>query len=788
MSRSIDSGQRPLTHGTYQPTHMNDSEYDVSARSPQKRSGVSPWIKFGVPLLVIAIIGGVVGGVVASRHSKKGSSTSSTSPSASSGATQSGIVAAGLFYTATDGYGLPVYPSTTNSALYGQPTFNPSPTAAWPTDTFSFSSAASPAPTSVRTDRPRLIAPAYKWAALPALIQKDPYLRSWNDTIFGNATVILGQDPLLYQIDGGLSGSGVLDIARQTKMRIKSLAYAYRVSNQTKYADRAYRELQNAAGNTSNPFGNAGDNWNTAHFLDVAEFTAAFAIGYDWLYDYWTAEQRTNIMWSILNLGLKWGIGGFTQPSVYTFSWWTTAGNNNGNWNCVCNSGLTMGALAILGDDPTGMAQQILGLTIPNAQQGCVNGPSTDGSWSETANYWYFGTTGHAEMTSSLLTATGSDYGLLNTNPSFNLTGLYHLFVTGMTSLFNYGDHGPNKYSTNANGMIFYGGQYDAPQYMLMQRDRIDAAEPHALFWYDPRVSGAFWDTLPLDHFFDNGKDQWVSMRTSWTNNTGVYVAMKAGNLTGHQAHGDLDGGDFVLDAMGERWAGELGSGQYLSQGYFSNETQSSDRWLYYRKRTEGQNTIVVNKQNQNVLAQPTVSFNSSGTVQAGGTTVFTVPSDSTAYFTADLTDSYFGTSVKRGIRMINGRKQVLLQDDITNANATSEWRMHTNATVSVSAATATLTMPASGKKLVASILNPPSGVVFSTGPPVRYSTDPALPSGDISQDQPNVNVTVLLIEIPTGTSSIQVLFNPQWDGVTADQFTTPPSVPIDNWSLTSHN
>lgn len=45
-------------------------------------------------------------------------------------------------------------------------------------------------------------------------------------------------------IDGGLSGSGVLDIARQTKMRIKSLAYAYRMSNQTTYADRAYRELK----------------------------------------------------------------------------------------------------------------------------------------------------------------------------------------------------------------------------------------------------------------------------------------------------------------------------------------------------------------------------------------------------------------------------------------------------------------------------------------------------------------------------------------------------------------
>lgn len=52
-----------------------------------------------------------------------------------------------------------------------------------------------------------------------------------------------------------------------------------------------------------------------------------------------------------------------------------------------------MGALAILGDDTSGMAEQMLSLTLPNALTGCAFGPSTDGSWSETANYWYFGTT-----------------------------------------------------------------------------------------------------------------------------------------------------------------------------------------------------------------------------------------------------------------------------------------------------------------------------------------------------------------------------------------------------------
>jgi hypothetical protein len=344
-------------------------------------------------------------------------------------------------------------------------------------------------------------------------------------------------------------------------------------------------------------------------------------------------------MWSILVNGLQKGIQAYTQPDL-GFGWWTSV---NGNWNCVSNNGLVMGALAILEDDPTGWATQILGLTVPNLAQNCAFGPSSDGTWSETPNYWYFGTTGHAESASSLLTATGSAYGLLSSNPSFNLTGLYHMYVTGMTSLFNYGDHGPNKYSTTANAMMFYASQFNTPSYMLFQRDRIDSSEPWPMFWYDPTVEGAWWDNLPLDHVFDNGLDQWASMRSSWTDNNGTYVAMKSGNHTGHQTHGDLDAGDFVIDAMGQRWFGELGSGDYLSTGYFNTgEGQDAQRWLYYRKATEGQNTLLVNASNQFTAALPTINYGSTGEVQ-GSSTLLNLTTSSTAFFTTDLTTTYFG-------------------------------------------------------------------------------------------------------------------------------------------------
>ncbi|CAL1695085.1 unnamed protein product [Somion occarium] len=753
-------------YGSGDPYYNESSGY-ITPMPMKKRT--SNWVKFGIPVAIVVIVAAVLGGVLGSRASKN---------TASSAASVKNSI--GVFPTATDSlYLLPIYPSTTNTAAFTSPTFHPSnnEALAWPKDPFQPSS---PSRTSVRPDRPRLVAPSYKWQTLPTLIQTDPYLKQWNDTIFGNATQYYSLPPEKYFMDGG---SGILDNAREIKMRIKAFAYVYRMTNDTKWVDRTWQELQNAVSDSFGP--NDNTKWNPGHFLDTAELSAAFAIAYDWLHDVWQDDQRSQIRANLIQYGLSQGLAAFTNSDNKFNGWWTN--NTQGNWNCVCNGGLTLGSLAILGDDDSGLAEQLLGLTVDNALQNCAQAVTTDGSWTETANYWYFGTTGHAEMSAALLTATGSDYGLLDSNKNFQLTGLYHMYVTGFGSLFAYGDHGPGKFSTTANSMFLYGDHYNHPEYVLFQRDQHDAPEPWSMFWYNPTVSGAFWDNMPLDHFFDDGLTQWAAMRSSWTDSNGLYAAIKSGKLTGHQNHNDLDAGDWVMDALGTRWAGDLGSGDYLSEGYFNGDTQDADRWLYYRKRTEGQNCILVNKQNQLLTAAPTVKAETDKTAQ-GSSTVFDVPSGSTAYWTTDLASVYDSSAVsshKRGLRMINDRKQVLLQDDIT-ATQPIMWRMHTNATVSVDQSGTSATLTIGDKTLQMQILNPTSDMKISTGPASRFSDDPPLPQNQ--SDQENPGVTVVMINMDAGTKSLQVLFNPQWPGMSSSDFKTPPSVPVDSWSLTSHN
>jgi hypothetical protein len=226
----------------------------------------SKWLKFGIPIAILVIVGLVVGLVVGLR-AKKSSTSPAAQSSAAAAASSSSVNAAieelatGKFAMATNSlYMVPLYPQVvsffphhshilgltfaflfqTDTAVFTTPTFASAAKASltWPTDTFS---PATPAPTAVRPDRPRLIAPQYKWDVLASHIAADPYLAYWNESIFDNATVWFNDAPVVYFLDGG---NGILDIARRFKQRAKAFAYAYRMTNDTKWQDRLWVEIQ----------------------------------------------------------------------------------------------------------------------------------------------------------------------------------------------------------------------------------------------------------------------------------------------------------------------------------------------------------------------------------------------------------------------------------------------------------------------------------------------------------------------------------------------------------------
>lgn len=166
-----------------------------------------------------------------------------------------------ISYTGHTAHGLPVYSELNLSP----PSLVENDSLSWGTDSAApqHQELSSWPLTNIRSEHPRLFAPRYKWQRLPWLIGQDEYLRRWNDTIFEKAEDYINMPPVTYSIDGGLAGSGVLDVARQVQLRVKHWAYAYRMSNDTRWAERTWEELVVASGNSSQYFGESGDNWNT---------------------------------------------------------------------------------------------------------------------------------------------------------------------------------------------------------------------------------------------------------------------------------------------------------------------------------------------------------------------------------------------------------------------------------------------------------------------------------------------------------------------------------------------
>lgn len=96
----------------------------------------------------------------------------------------------------------------------------------------------------------------------------------------------------------------------------------------------------------------------------------------------------------------------------------------------------------------------------------------------------------------------------------------------------------------------------------------------------------------------------------------------------------------------------KTGDGNYLAAGYFSSEAQDSERWTYYRDRTEGQNTLLMDSVSQNVLAAPTTDFATTGESQ--DSLDYTPANSSTAFFRMDFSTTYNNTCARLLLRLVS--------------------------------------------------------------------------------------------------------------------------------------
>jgi hypothetical protein len=406
--------------------------------------------------------------------------------------------------------------------------------------------------------------------------------------------------------------------------------------------------------------------------------THALAIGYDWLYDRWTDEQRATLRSAMVEKGIK--------PAVKIHEearWWAKARHN---WNQVCNGGIGLGALAVADLEPE-LAGKFLHAALQSIQLAMVEyGP--DGAWAEGPGYWNYATTYNVTLLAALQTALGTDFGLSNV-PGFPDAGLFPIHTTGpLGRTFNYADGGDG--AIRSPSLFWMARQFRQPAYAAYQRS---VASPHPLdlVWFDPDDDNGALNSLPRDKYFRRAEI--VTLRSAWDDRDAVFVGFKAGDNKAN--HSNLDLGTFVLDALGVRWAVDLGADNYNLPGYFGKQ-----RWTYYRMRAEGHNTLIITSGSEadqdSTAAAKIVRFDSQ---------------PNRAMAVADLTPAYakHARNVMRGLALLE-RKQVLVQDEL-RADKPAEvwWFLHTPAQVKLGEDGFTATLRQGSAQLVARILSPPN-------------------------------------------------------------------------------
>ncbi len=575
----------------------------------------------------------------------------------------------------------------------------------------------------LKKEHPRLLATTNDFARLKEQIASTSQLQKWQEKLRAQGEEILKAPPSKYEIPDGLR---LLATSRQVLFRIYTLGLLYRLDPQSKYAERAWQELDAAA--------NFRD-WNPRHFLDTAEMTHAFAIGYDWFYDAWTPDQRAELQKAIEEKGFAPAL-----PLYRANSGWTKMRHN---WNQVCNSGIGMGALALADVNPAASGE-ILHDAMESIQAAMAEF-APDGAWKEGPGYWNYATIYNVVFLAGLQTALGTDYGLSRMD-SFDQTGFFPIYLSGpLGRTFNYADGG--DHSLPAPQMFWLAREFKQPVFAWYEQQK-GGANPLDMVWYDPVGKSPKAAGLPLDRYF-RGSEVAI-FRSDWDDSKATFVGFKAGDNKANHSHLDL--GTFVMDAGGVRWASELGSDDYNLPGYFGTQ-----RWNYYRLRAEGQNTLVINPD-----STPDQDF------RAAAKIIKFQSNPARAFSIADLTPAYAknATRVARGIALLD-RRRVLVQDEISTAKPVNAWWfMHTPAAMEIAQDGRSALLHQAGARLHAEILSPenakfeilPAEPLPSSPHPNRQGANDKVKKLSIHlTDTKDARLAVLFTpEIPNDTSTNQ--------------------------------
>lgn len=561
--------------------------------------------------------------------------------------------------------------------------------------------------------------------------------------------------------------------------KIMLLAFMYNMTGEERYAERVWAEVESAV---------SFPDWDPLTSLNMAAMMRGTGYAYDWMYDWFNApgneQKKAKLINGLVTLGLNEAKRAYDGQVNFGYNLnWVTTDNNH---NIVTNAGVAIAALALLGEPEyktfcEGILEQSLA-SIENYLE--TFGP--DGASYEGIGYWVYATKHLAEYSAAFETALGQSRVNLNRFGLKN-TGYYYISMVSPAGdkrnqkQFNL--HDEYLAPTNAVSLYYLANYFNDPtlsayRYHQLGVTYIVRRTVYDLIWFDLENIGTIAD-LKTDFWFRNAEI--ATFTTSYFELDNVYAGIHGGE--NNISHGQLDAGQFIYDALGERWAIDLGRDDYNLYKYFNNWPVEKSRWAYYRNRGEGHNTIILNPDRVSVTNPADQNLNGMAKI----TSFFADSSKGMAIIDMQSIYEEYTDSAKRGMLLNKTNSSLTIQDELRFKDSSGNllyWFMHTKAEIALSADQKSATLTQNGKRIWVGILDGVNTFGVMNAVPLDTSPNPnAWPEQTMNQDA-NEGIRKLYIRNDNagGNYLISVYLIPLEDGQTAPT-SLPPVTSMDPWS-----
>ena len=618
------------------------------------------------------------------------------------------------------------------------------------------------------TEHPRLVVTKDGINRIKELVAAgDEFMVAAYDTVIAEAEKSVTYETPVYALDNaGLRVEAMHSMGTQV---LPYLGFAYQLTGNKKYVTEAWRFFEAFAG---------FQDWGAPrHFLDVGVGGTYMAIGYDLMYDAFTADQRATIEDAFKRLAIDPGWADMSDAV-----WWSTS---NANWNPICQTGMRLVAYMMYEKDPE-LYQQIIALAL-NRQTLYYRAFEPDGQSAEGIGYFNYGFSFTEIGNESDLNMMGTDFGLMDTDGIKN-AGWFPYRTSGTVAGISLGDDDLH-YEPNTSRMWFPRRYQDVGLAKLVYEDKIesDSYEWRDLLFYDPELyeqaqSGMV--SMPqLDNYIRDL--ELTSFRSGWGTKDKFISIHTAPN---NAAHSHLDAGQVDIQANGVTWVmGSLGKESYENPAVFEDTTPAymdalteqtvPGRCHIYKVRAESKSAVVINADGVPDIRPDQDEDGAAPTLEK----IVSKPQGGFAY--ADLTSVYHrdAESYKRGIRFSNNRSAFTIQDEIVTAKDTAKvhWSINTPADITISEDGRTALLEENGEKMWVSLRSPANAKFVQRA--ATYLEGEEFP---LTQNS-TTDATKLAIDLENVSEvTISVDFIPLDGGIETPDITMPSVTPMSEWTI----